>query len=94
MENGEECELQWSPSGKAVMAFVETEVDETGVSYYGSTRLVLLPLNKGADSVELNSAPALTDGIGANGKNHYCIINIIARVHFSSLELHFRSKFI
>ena len=70
VENGEECELQWSPSGKAVMAFVETEVDETGVSYYGSTRLVLLPLNKGADSVELNSAPALTDGIGANGKNH------------------------
>lgn len=44
VENGEECELQWSCSGKALLAFVETEVDETGVSYYGSTRLVLLPL--------------------------------------------------
>ena len=72
VENGEECELQWSPSGKAVMAFVETEVDETGVSYYGSTRLVLLPLNKDAESVELNSAPAdknaPASGAGTNGK--------------------------
>lgn len=37
------------------MQFVETEVDETGVSYYGSTRLVVLPSDPTGKSVELNN---------------------------------------
>lgn len=60
VENGEECELQWSCSGKALLAFVETEVDETGVSYYGSTRLVLLPITKDAEHSQMNNYPMET----------------------------------
>lgn len=40
--SGERADLLWSPSGSALLALVETDVDETGVSYYGSTRLVLM----------------------------------------------------
>lgn len=52
--SGESAELLWSPSGTAVLAQVETEVDETGVSYYGSTRLVLLETSGANKSFELN----------------------------------------
>jgi len=40
--SGERADLLWSRSGTALLAQVETDVDETGVSYYGSTRLVLM----------------------------------------------------
>lgn len=51
--SGESAELLWNPAGTALLAQVETEVDETGVSYYGSTRLVLLAAGK-KDVAELN----------------------------------------
>ncbi|CAD7937159.1 unnamed protein product [Amoebophrya sp. A120] len=52
--SGESADLQWSASGDALLALVETEVDETGVSYYGSTRLLLLPNDPDAEVQELN----------------------------------------
>eukprot|EP00397_Hematodinium_sp_SG-2012_P011410 GEMP01011548.1.p1 GENE.GEMP01011548.1~~GEMP01011548.1.p1 ORF type:complete len:749 (+),score=168.62 GEMP01011548.1:120-2366(+) len=51
--SGEQADLMWSPSGTALLAQVETEVDETGVSYYGSTRLVLMSPG-GPEATELN----------------------------------------
>lgn len=38
--SGQAAELHWSPSGDALLAFIETEVDETGLCYFGSTKLV------------------------------------------------------
>lgn len=33
------CTIQWSPNGKHLLALAQTEVDSTGVSYYGETHL-------------------------------------------------------
>lgn len=33
------CTLLWSPSGRHLLAMAQTEVDSTGVSYYGETNL-------------------------------------------------------
>ena len=62
--SGESAELQWGASGEALLALVETEVDETGVSYYGSTRLCLLSADPEGDASlaeetnnDLNKAP-------------------------------------
>ncbi|CAD7958070.1 unnamed protein product [Amoebophrya sp. A25] len=64
--SGESAALQWCASGDALLALVETEVDETGVSYYGSTQLVLLPadpnLPTGASSYqELSKESSVLD---------------------------------
>eukprot|EP00929_Paragymnodinium_shiwhaense_P108509 TRINITY_DN74828_c0_g1_i1.p1 TRINITY_DN74828_c0_g1~~TRINITY_DN74828_c0_g1_i1.p1 ORF type:complete len:727 (+),score=153.67 TRINITY_DN74828_c0_g1_i1:98-2278(+) len=42
VESGQLSELLWSPSGTAVLAHCMTEVDETGKSYYGGSRLMLI----------------------------------------------------
>lgn len=42
VDTGQVCDLRWSASGTAVLAHCQTDVDETGHSYYGSTRLMLL----------------------------------------------------
>jgi translation initiation factor 2A len=36
------CSLHWSPSGKHLLAMAQTDVDSTGVSYYGETHLYFI----------------------------------------------------
>jgi translation initiation factor 2A len=36
------CNLNWSPSGKHLLVMSQTDVDSTGVSYYGETNLYFL----------------------------------------------------
>lgn len=36
------CQMQWSPSGKHLLALSQTEVDTTGVSYYGENNLYFI----------------------------------------------------
>lgn len=38
----QEAHLRWSPNGQAVLIHTHTDVDTSGVSYYGSTGLYLL----------------------------------------------------
>ena len=38
------AELLWNSTGNCLIAHAQTEVDETGQSYYGGSRLAFLPL--------------------------------------------------
>eukprot|EP00443_Scrippsiella_acuminata_P125369 CAMPEP_0115630178 /NCGR_PEP_ID=MMETSP0272-20121206/30334_1 /TAXON_ID=71861 /ORGANISM="Scrippsiella trochoidea, Strain CCMP3099" /LENGTH=650 /DNA_ID=CAMNT_0003066773 /DNA_START=175 /DNA_END=2124 /DNA_ORIENTATION=+ len=40
--SGQLAELQWNSTGTALIAHCQTEVDETGSSYYGGSKLVLV----------------------------------------------------
>eukprot|EP00928_Gymnodinium_smaydae_P057874 TRINITY_DN4109_c1_g2_i1.p1 TRINITY_DN4109_c1_g2~~TRINITY_DN4109_c1_g2_i1.p1 ORF type:complete len:718 (+),score=107.98 TRINITY_DN4109_c1_g2_i1:125-2155(+) len=56
---GQQADLMWSPSGTALLAHCQTDVDDSGKSYYGGSKLVLcsndakysLDLTEEADSV-------------------------------------------
>lgn len=42
IEFGQEADLKWSPTGTAVLAHCQTDIDDSGQSYYGGSKLVLL----------------------------------------------------
>lgn len=42
IESGQQADIEWSPTGTAVLAHCQTEVDETGASYYGGSKLMLI----------------------------------------------------
>lgn len=39
---GQEAEFKWSPFGTAVLAHCQTDIDDSGQSYYGGSKLVLI----------------------------------------------------
>lgn len=42
---GQQAELKWCPSGTALLAHCQTDVDDSGQSYYGGSKLVLMSKN-------------------------------------------------
>lgn len=40
--SGQVADIKWSPTGTAILAHCQTEVDESGQSYYGGSQLLLL----------------------------------------------------
>mmetsp|Transcript_12201 Transcript_12201/g.27910 ORF Transcript_12201/g.27910 Transcript_12201/m.27910 type:complete len:1007 (+) Transcript_12201:188-3208(+) len=46
-QRAEEAELCWAPSARALVMFAQTEVDDTGQSYYGATNLYSLSKSAG-----------------------------------------------
>jgi len=42
ISSGQNGDLKWSPTGTAVLALCTTEVDESGKSYFGGSKLVLI----------------------------------------------------
>lgn len=45
----EKCTLMWSPNGRYLLALAQTEVDASGVSYYGETHLYFLAADGTSD---------------------------------------------
>jgi translation initiation factor 2A len=39
---GQQAELKWCPTGTAVLAHCQTDIDDSGQSYYGGSKLVLI----------------------------------------------------
>lgn len=52
---GQQADLLWSPTGAALLAHCQTDVDDTGKSYYGGSKLVLI-------SKDGNSVMDFTEG--------------------------------
>lgn len=65
--SGQVAELMWNSTGSALIAHCQTEVDESGQSYYGGSKLVLLSsdgeyhkdLMEGEDGIPLTSGTAV-----------------------------------
>mmetsp|Transcript_66053 Transcript_66053/g.144016 ORF Transcript_66053/g.144016 Transcript_66053/m.144016 type:complete len:625 (+) Transcript_66053:80-1954(+) len=51
---GQQAELLWSPSSTALLAHCQTEVDDSGKSYYGSSKLLLIS-HTGKYSLDLSA---------------------------------------
>jgi len=65
--SGQVAELMWNSTGSALIAHCQTEVDESGQSYYGGSKLVLLSsdgefhkdLMEGEDGIPLHNGTAV-----------------------------------
>jgi len=65
--SGQIAELMWNSTGSALIAHAQTEVDESGQSYYGGSKLVLLSsdgefhkdLMEGEDGIPLTNGTAV-----------------------------------
>jgi len=60
--SGQVSDLAWSATGTALLAHCQTEVDESGQSYYGGSRLVLVSHNGQCKKDLTNTEEGLTNG--------------------------------
>mmetsp|Transcript_42900 Transcript_42900/g.127147 ORF Transcript_42900/g.127147 Transcript_42900/m.127147 type:complete len:897 (+) Transcript_42900:144-2834(+) len=65
LASGQMADLMWNYSGTALLAHSQTEVDESGQSYYGGSRLVLVS-NDGEFVKDLTAAEEVNGGTGGS----------------------------
>ena len=71
----DKCQIEWSPNGKHLLAMSQTEVDSTGVSYYGESNLYFVAGDGSFDCrVELDKEGPIHEFAWSPHSNEFIVI--------------------
>lgn len=75
VSSGQISELKWNAYGTALLAHCQTEVDETGASYYGGSKLILMS-HDGRYHKDLTEDASVVQAVGwSPTRNEFILIN-------------------